>query len=57
MGILPLLRNIDNDVFVIDILNIENLKRIRPTLYTIYKHQSKGRNAHWISAWDNLRHL
>ena len=36
MGILPLLRNIDNDVFVIDILNIENLKRIQPTLYTIH---------------------
>lgn len=44
MGILPLLRNIDNDVFVIDILNIENLKRIRPTLYTIHIKECKGRN-------------
>ena len=47
----------DNDVFVIDILNIENLKSIYHTLYTIHNKECKGRNAYWISAWDNSRHL
>lgn len=44
MHIAPPLSVIDNDVFVIDILNIENLKRIRPTLYTIHIKECKGRN-------------
>jgi len=49
--------DIDNNILVIDILNIENLKRIQPTLYTIHIKECKGRNSYWISAWDNLRHL
>ena len=44
MSILPLFAAIDNGVFVIDILNIENLKRIQPTLYTIHIKECKGRN-------------
>ena len=38
------LRVIDNDVLVIDILNIENLKRMQPALYTIHIKERKGRN-------------
>ncbi len=36
MDIVPFLRVIDNENNVIDILNIEKLKRIRLKLYTIH---------------------